>query len=80
MQEKDVEKHLEDYEAPIEELEGLLTDGLENDSPIIKTVPCCAKALVHDVIHFDITRLDFLHKLGEGKKQYPNNPLVTENS
>ena len=61
MQASDVLRHLETYEAPMEEL---LTANLEPDSPLIKTVPCCAKPLVHDVIHFDLTSLDFLHILG----------------
>lgn len=32
----------------------------------IKKVPLCPKALVHDVVQFDPSCLDFLHKLGEG--------------
>ena len=32
----------------------------------IQTVPLCPKALVHDVVQFDLDCLDFLHKLGEG--------------
>ena len=32
----------------------------------IMTLPCCPKALVHDVVQFDLSCLDFLHKLGEG--------------
>ena len=35
----------------------------------IKTLPCCEKALVHDLIQFDLNCLDFLHKLGEGKSK-----------
>ena len=32
----------------------------------IQTLPLCPKALVHDVVQFDLNSLDFLHKLGEG--------------
>ena len=78
MEASEVLRHLERYEAPMEDLDEMLTDGLENGSPAVKSIPCCAKALVHDVVHFDISRLDFLHKLGEGKKQF--HPFFTENS
>ena len=69
MESSDVYRHLERYEAPMEDLYEMVTEGLENDLPAVKHLPCCAKVLVHDVIHFDVSRLDFLHKLGEGKKQ-----------
>lgn len=32
----------------------------------IKTLPLCSKALVHDIVQFDLEALEFLHKLGEG--------------
>ena len=47
-------------------------DDQEDNGPEdnIKKLPVCARALVKDVIHFDLSCLDFLHKLGEGKSYY----------
>ena len=38
----------------------------QSDELLIEKVPLCKKALVHDIVQFDINALDFLHKLGEG--------------
>ena len=35
----------------------------------IKTIPVIKKALVNDLVQFDLSELDFLHKLGEGKEK-----------
>ena len=38
----------------------------QGEDLLIETVPLKKKALVHDIVQFDINALDFLHKLGEG--------------
>ena len=78
MQKKDIEKHLDSYQdSDNEEVKQVhkaknTEDDQEDNGPEdnIKKLPVCARALVKDVIHFDLSCLDFLHKLGEGKSNY----------
>ncbi len=64
MQRKDIEKHINSYPADFEDIK---TDGPDDEELMIKTVPVCPRALVHDVVQFDLSCLTILHKLGEGK-------------
>ena len=70
MQKKDIEQHLDSYQdSDTEETKNRLEQENDDDDneDTFKTLPLCSRALVQDVVHFDLSCLDFLHKLGEGK-------------
>ena len=60
---RDIDKHLSAYKADLEDLK----TNSDEDELLIKTLPICPRALVHDVVQFDLSCLSILHKLGEGK-------------
>ncbi len=64
MQKREIEKHISSYPATFEDIK---TDGPDDEELLIKTLPVNPRALVHDVVQFDLSCLTILHKLGEGK-------------
>lgn len=68
MQNKDIERHVDNYEvdsdssALIKSSQHADLDGEE-----IKSARSKPHTLLNDVVHFDLSCLEFLHKLGEGK-------------
>jgi hypothetical protein len=63
MEQTDIERHISDYEN---ESNGILEELKEGEEDVVK-VPNCPKALVHDIVQFDLASLDFRQKLGQGK-------------
>ena len=76
MQLADIEKHLSKLKIEpqllpqAEETKDVVMESDNTSEEDIQSVPVRPGALVHDVIHFDLKSLDFLHKLGEGMLKF----------